>query len=98
MSRVVALQICSKNKDKYEIQKIRELLDIQQVDVVIVVTRDKGARDRLTKRLAREGLFVQAAAGVGSPHGELPAAVHVVDLQNAIGDEADWSWLLEAQL
>jgi len=96
MSRVVALQICSKNKDKYEIQKIRELLDIQQVDVVIVVTRDKGARDRLTKRLAREGLFVQAAAGVGSPHGELPAAVHVVDLQNAIGDEADWSWLLEA--
>ena len=91
-SRVVVFQICSKNKPAYEAEKAAELLAIEQVDMVIVVAKNKGARDRLTRALRR--FFGETAAGGAGVRGDLPAGVRVVEFESCMDGDFDWSWVM----
>ena len=39
---VVVVQVASKNKAGYEVEKASELLGVEQVDLVVLVARNKG--------------------------------------------------------
>jgi len=91
-SRVVVFQIVSENKPKYEAERAKDLLGIEQVDLVVLVAKNKGTRDRLTRALQR-ALGSDVVAGQGQLD-TAPSALRVLDFETAISEDFDWSWLL----
>jgi len=103
-SRIVVIQISCSNKLDYEAKKALGLCQIRQIDMVIIVAKNKGARkvleekirDYLNRETARSnqksfrGSVVHPDIfGSGASYGPI-----VLDFETCVSATYDWTWVV----
>jgi len=100
-SRRVAFQISCSNKPEYEVQKALELSRIRQIDLVVVVAKNKRSKKVLEEKVkgaraasskSRPSDAINGERGLGRL--EEPASPVVLDFETCTSSGFDWSWLV----
>jgi hypothetical protein len=71
-SRRVAIQINCTNRAEYEVRRALELCEVSQIDMVIVIAKNKRAKEALERKLEELRTIQTGASGGKSPDKELP--------------------------
>jgi len=88
-SRRVAVQLSYENKPDYEARRAFELCGIEQIDMVVLVAKNKkssGSLERAVTRLNQGSLFEDRK------HPAVP--VRIIDFETCVKPDYDWSWIL----
>jgi hypothetical protein len=93
-SRVVAFQMCWKNKAASEVEAARALLAARQISLVVMVARNKGGRDGLERALRAAAGGDGGGRGGGDGAGEAGSRLRVVDFESVVGADYDWGWVV----
>lgn len=89
-SRRAAIQISYRNRPDYEIDRALELQAIQQIDQIVVVTRDKRSRDSMERKLAER---VTREGGAREDVSASAQAIRILDFESCTRSAYDWGWL-----
>ena len=104
-TRTVVIQICCTNKPAYEVKRAVGLSLIRQIDVVVLIAKNKSARNILREELDdfvdgegakgtgiknEESGMLFAQSGSGTVDGPV-----VLDFETCAGASYDWAWLVE---
>ena len=92
--RVVVVQVASKNKAGYEMEKASELLEVEQVDLVVLVARNKGMRDRLVGAAGKLGMDVAVDDGGAAGEGGRGGRFWLVDYETCVQGKYEWGRVL----
>jgi hypothetical protein len=92
-SRRVAIQINCTNRAEYEVRRALELCEVSQIDMVIVIAKNKRAKEALERKLEE---LLTGASGGKSPDKDAFARdrVKIEDFETCVGAAYDWSWVI----
>jgi hypothetical protein len=95
-SRRVAIQINCTNRAEYEVRRALELCEVSQIDMVIVIAKNKRAKEALERKLEELRTILTGASGGKSPDKDafVRDRVKIEDFETCVGAAYDWSWVI----
>ncbi len=108
--RVIVIQISCSNKPDYEARKAVKLSRIKQIDMVLVIAKNKGARnvleDRIRRLVERErarsnkkrnpaGSDSTDSEGASMFDAGAGSGPFILDFETCVSAEYDWGWVIE---
>ena len=84
----MAIQISYENKTDYEAKKALELYDIDQIDMVVMVAKNKRSSKSLESTINR---MKQPSLFENKLHVTKP--IEIIDFETCIKSGYDWSWI-----